>query len=108
MRICIDNLDKPVYNQVKKSDRRAKMDAKKFLDELDAKIRNTGSNQASHVFAQRAMNVITTAYDLYPKSSEFGKVRKSATPEQIARANELIEMGFEKAIFGAGRDLLQK
>jgi hypothetical protein len=83
------------------------MDAKQFLDELDKKVRATRPNQQSHIFAKRAMNVITAAYDLNPNSSNFGNVRKEATPEQIEKANKLIELGITEAIYGKGRVYLR-
>lgn len=84
------------------------MEAKKFFDELQERIRKTRSSEQMHIFAQRAADVITTAYDLWQQSPNFGNTRPNATAEQVAAADQLIEMGVVEAILGRGRRYLRR
>ena len=74
-----------------------------FVSELDNIIRTTGSNQQAHIFAQRARNVVTNAYD------GNAVVRWQQRPGvDTTNADKLITMGKSEAVFGRGRSLLRK
>ena len=82
---------------------RAPSGADSFVQNVDRLSRGRG-NQRTKIFADRARDVFNQAYGSTPRGYER---RYGATDEQVARADRLINMGWEEALYGAGRTILR-
>ncbi len=82
-----------------------------FLSKIDEANRKASGNSKTRIFTERARNLIVAAYEKYHTSDAGVPVAGEWTARKGAdttKADELVEMGFEQAIYGKGRFLLQK
>ena len=76
----------------------------KFLNEIDELNRKASGNSRTRIFTQRARELVVEAYKLDWTS----KVYTAREDKDTGKADKLVGMGVEKAIYGAGRSLLHK
>lgn len=73
-----------------------------FLSQVDALERRTSNNSRSAIFTKRAREMVVSAY------AKVDGIWRPRTGANTAKADALMALGFEEAIYGRGRNLLTR